>query len=123
MIDYTSSLCFALEGKMYGYAEKLLLASFLVIVGMVGCGSKSDDIRQSDSGAPDSGTCPSANPEGSACSRNFTQCKIVRSYCPQNPMGPDYYYENYIFEYTKGIWHLNGQDCYDCCRFPIDGVT
>jgi len=80
----------------------------------VDLGTKPEQKRPSPDGG---GRCPEAAPsEGSVCDEEGLECKYVRAYCPENPMGPFYQYEHDIYLCMGGLWSYEGQDCYDCCR-------
>jgi hypothetical protein len=108
--------------------RSLLLLSCLALC--VGCGSTRAYDPAADSGAKpaqkptgtDSGTdCPKVAPaDGAACDAEGQRCLYVLVHCPGNPMGPEYEYENSIYRCTSGTWSYEGQDCYDCCRWPFD---
>jgi hypothetical protein len=111
------------------------LLPVLCLVLAVGCGSRSVDPVADGAGpkapnipnkddpdvpptvTPPAPGCPAAAPaDGAACDDGL-RCLYVRAYCPQNPMGPDYYYERDIYRCTGGTWSYEGQDCYDCCSW------
>jgi hypothetical protein len=70
--------------------------------------------------------CPSCPDEAhvannAPCSIAGQECKYLRAYCPEHPLGPFYYYENAVYRCENGTWQSKGQDCYDCCRLPLGG--
>ena len=106
----------------------LLLLIWLALP--VGCGSTRAYDPAADSGmkpaqkppGTDGGLdCPKVAPvDGTPCDDDGQECLFVLVHCPGNPMGPEYEYENSIYRCTSGTWSYEGQDCYDCCRWPFD---
>lgn len=108
-------------------------ATLIVVCGclLISCGTRNATIPASDlsvdgsspSPAPGPGpACPKSAPKaGGACPSAKMECTYVRVYCPDNPMGPEYFYERDIYRCKGGAWVYEGQDCYDCCRWSADG--
>lgn len=71
-----------------------------------------------------SALCPCDRPkDGSSCPQLGLQCGYVQTYCPTNPMGPEYYFEHRIITCESSGWTYLKQDCFDCCRFGDMGVA
>lgn len=82
----------------------------------VGC-----SLKDCDAVPPAAVTCPDEAPAHDApCSAADLECKYVTAHCPDHPYGEEYAWERAIYRCVGGLWRYEGQDCYDCCRFPSD---
>lgn len=110
------------------HARSLLLL-LICLAPSVGCGGTRAYDPAADAGAKpaqkppgtDGGPdCPKVAPGDAPCDVEGQQCLYVLVHCPGNPMGPEYEYERSIYRCASGTWSYEGQDCYDCCRWPFD---
>ncbi len=108
-------LCFY-NGKVYQTGDV-----FPAKDGCNSCSCNPEGFEGIGCSAMDCGTvvdpCPLNEPApGTPCEIEGAECKFVATYCPQNPMGPEYQYEHNLYRCTNHRWDYHGQDCYDCCN-------